>query len=260
MGALGAGDDLPRLELAGAGGRAAPDERRAGLEVVPGGDGSEEVDVLVGPQEPLVPVGADRDLGGEVAEQLHAVGAGYEAAAVVDVLCADAHAQRREDLAFAHHCPPRASTSTATARAPSRSTASGFSSISTASPSRTASPRATSTAHDDGRTSPAPRRRLAERAPEQPACVVERARREVADREAGLLGERAADAERRARAELRVERDVDEQLEVGRHLLRELEAAAARDRRHPFATARRRPGATRARRRRPPRGVPGRRP
>ena len=81
------------------------------LDVVAGEDRREELDRLVGAEEPLVAVEADEELGRDVAEEREHARAVDELAGVVRVVRAHADAQRdRETDADAHGGETRQST------------------------------------------------------------------------------------------------------------------------------------------------------
>ncbi len=90
-GAVGAGaDHLARLELDRARAVASPGDAALGLDEVPRVDRGDELDLLVGGEEPLILGVAHEQLGGHVAEERQDAGAVDEVAAVVGVVGAHA--------------------------------------------------------------------------------------------------------------------------------------------------------------------------
>src|SRR5207342_37837 len=91
---VGAGGDvLPDLEVDGAAGVPHPYDRPLRPHEVAAEERSQELDRLVSGEEPLIAVGADRELGDDVAEELEPVGTVDEVPAVVDVRRREPHAQ-----------------------------------------------------------------------------------------------------------------------------------------------------------------------
>src|SRR5690606_11952210 len=71
------------------------DDPPPGLDVIAGPHGRQKFDVIVGPEEPLVAIVANQQLGRHVAKELQRLRAVHQVPAVVGIVGREPHADRR---------------------------------------------------------------------------------------------------------------------------------------------------------------------